>query len=203
MQEKLQERKVFAEQVLSPNPPSIRVAPATEAALPPMFKGLSKPAKTSAAKLLTAIKESGSISWDEDTREVLINGKRLEGSDISKLVGEIAVNPRNIREPVQHQDIFLQALHSAGVPEDLIKNQERLARYAGYKSAPRRGGEDSPARTPRSRTPGQPNFTKAPTVDRWLTSGGSSSSSATATPRSTRSGSGAASTTPKVGKWMQ
>ena len=91
-----------------------------------------KTLQSQANNLLTMLESRPeSISWDRDTNEVSIYGKKLIGSNIVDLVGDI-LRKRKIPAP-EYGNEFFHMLAKMNIPEELIRNRDRIAKYRTYK----------------------------------------------------------------------
>ena len=91
-----------------------------------------KTLQSQANNLLTILKSKPEkISWDPDTSEVTIQGRKLNGSNIVDLVGDI-MRKRKVRPP-EYANEFLHALAKLNVPEELIRNTDRISAFRSYK----------------------------------------------------------------------
>ena len=87
--------------------------------------------KSSAEKLMNRIKESeGVITW-EPNGEVSIHGKKLVGSNITDLVGDVI---RQTKEENIDRETFLRGLAELNAPETLIKNKSALTQFRKLKN---------------------------------------------------------------------
>lgn len=87
--------------------------------------------KSSAEKLMNRIKENdGVISW-ESNGEVSIHGKKLVGSNITDLVGDVI---RQTKEENLDREPFLRVLAELNTPEVLIKNKSALLQFRRMKN---------------------------------------------------------------------
>ena len=74
------------------------------------------------------------IDWDEKG-EVKIGGKRMSGSHIGDLVGDI-IRTRKTVNPLRRT--FLNALAEANIPDEFVRNKDALTEYRGIKGGSRR-----------------------------------------------------------------
>ena len=70
------------------------------------------------------------IQWDNN--ELTIDGKRMVGSNLVDLVGDVLRNRKTVSAPM-YSDDFLQLLADMNVPEELIRNKYRLAKFRSLK----------------------------------------------------------------------
>ena len=67
------------------------------------------------------------VSWSKNG-DVKIHGKRLRGTNIVDLVGDVVrTTPSKTNTP--ERDYFLNALAEVNIPETLVKNKTALERY--------------------------------------------------------------------------
>ena len=131
--------KIMNQQVGVPPPPPPSPSKSVLPEQNPLFtNSFPKTFQTPANHLLTTLKNNpGVISWNADTNEVTIDGRKLPGSNIIDLIGDVLRN-RKSSNPPEHSDAFLRALAKLNVPEELVKNKSRIAKLRSYK----RGGDD-------------------------------------------------------------
>lgn len=86
--------------------------------------------QSNARKLLDRIKDDKRISWTPNG-EVSIRGKRLPGTNIADLVGDV-IRPTKTAMPERER--FLDALAETNTPETLIRNKTALDQYRKVKS---------------------------------------------------------------------
>ena len=72
----------------------------------------------------------GKISWDS-SNEVSIDGKKLIGSNIVDLVGDVIRKRKT--PPPEYSNHFLHALSKMNLPEQFIRNTDRIAKFRTYK----------------------------------------------------------------------
>ena len=72
------------------------------------------------------------VQWDDNTNELTIDGKRMVGSNLVDLVGDILRNRKTVSPPM-YSDAFLQLLADVNVPEEFIRNKSRLAQFRSLK----------------------------------------------------------------------
>jgi hypothetical protein len=103
------------------------------------LKSFPKTLQSQANNLLDILEtKPGQISWDSDTNEVSIDGKKLMGSNIVDLVGDVIRKRKT--PPPQYFNQFLHALAKMNLPEQFIRNTDRIAKFRTYK----RGGPTGP-----------------------------------------------------------
>jgi len=91
-----------------------------------------KTLQSQANNLLTILESKPEkISWDNDTNEVSIHGKKLIGSNIVDLVGDV-LRRRKVQPP-EYLNEFLHMLAKMNIPEELIRNTDRIAKFRTYK----------------------------------------------------------------------
>ena len=90
---------------------------------PPTLKG-------TASQLLQRLsKRRDIIDWD-DKGVVKIDGKRISGSHIADLIGDI-IRTRKTVNPLRRT--FLNALAKANIPDEFVRNKEALTQYRNIK----------------------------------------------------------------------
>ena len=84
-----------------------------------------------AATLLNQLRRNRLIQWDNDTHEMIVDGRAIPGSNIIDLVSH-TVSQRQAARPIRGSpgpppgfNKFAQVLREANVPRALIKNQRR------------------------------------------------------------------------------
>ena len=94
-----------------------------------------------AATLLNQLRRNRLIQWDNDTHEMIMDGRAIPGSNIIDLASH-AVSQRQAARPVRGSpgpppgfNKFAQVLRETNVPRALIKNQRRWDEIFG-KSQP-------------------------------------------------------------------
>ena len=91
--------------------------------------------RTNAKSLMRLLRARGDdvVSWTPNG-EVSIRGKRLRGTNIIDLVGDVLRSPRSSKTVSAQHEQFLTALADANVPETVIKNNAALKRYRAIKN---------------------------------------------------------------------
>ena len=90
--------------------------------------------QANARKLMRLLRAQGDdiLSWTPNG-EVRIQGKRLRGTNIVDLVGDV-VRSTPSKTSAPERERFLNALAEANVPETLVKNKNALERYRAIKT---------------------------------------------------------------------
>ena len=90
-----------------------------------------------AATLLNQLQRNRLIQWDNDTHEMIVDGRAIPGSNIIDLASH-AVSQRQAARPIRGSpgpppgfNRFAQVLREANVPRALIKNQRRWREIFG------------------------------------------------------------------------
>ena len=97
------------------------------------FRSLPKTFQQPASILLSELEKFPQrVQWDDTTNELIINGKRMVGSNLVDLVGDVLRNRKTVSPPM-HSDAFLQLLADVNVPEEFIRNKSRLAQFRSLK----------------------------------------------------------------------
>ena len=74
----------------------------------------------------------GRISWD-DSNTVSIDGKVLQGSNISDLLGYVLRTIKSVKSPA-HTSAFLHLLASINTPDELVRNDAERERFRTLKT---------------------------------------------------------------------
>ena len=70
------------------------------------------------------------INWDTN-KEVTIQGQKLKGSNIIDLIGDVLRNRKTL--PPIHSSTFLKTMADLNIPEEFIKNKNRISKFQSYK----------------------------------------------------------------------
>ena len=130
--EKIKDFTVYADKVTSGNvrTPSYSTTEPTENK---MFYSLPKTFQQPANILLKELEKFPErVQWDNNTNELTIDGKRMVGSNIIDLVGDVMRNRKTV-SPLMYSDAFLQLLADVNVPEEFIRNKSRLTQFRSLK----------------------------------------------------------------------
>ena len=130
--EKIKDFTVYADKVTSGNvrTPSYSTTEPTENK---MFYSLPKTFQQPANILLKELEKFPErVQWDNNTNELTIDGKRMVGSNIIDLVGDVMRNRKTVSPPM-YSDAFLQLLADVNVPEEFIRNKSRLTQFRSLK----------------------------------------------------------------------
>lgn len=127
------DRSFFANKVLENLNPSTTVSAHKKMEpIPEHFtSSLPKTIRTPAKNLLTVLQNS-SIEIDPDTQEISISGEKLPGSNIQDLIGDL-LRTRKTVQPPEHAENFLKTLAKINIPEEYIKNRNRIAQFREFK----------------------------------------------------------------------
>ena len=72
------------------------------------------------------------MQWDSITNELTIDGKKMVGSNLIDLVGDVLRNRKTVSAPM-YSDVFLKFLADINLPEELIRNKSRVAQFRSLK----------------------------------------------------------------------
>lgn len=82
------------------------------------------PFRPRAERLLAFIKQkSGEIDWDDVSDNLVLNNKRVPGTNMNSLIGHL-VKHTDKNEPPKGFDLFLNTLLRLGVPHNVIGNKK-------------------------------------------------------------------------------
>ena len=126
--EKIKDFSVYADKITS-TPTAKKTTVIT-----PKFYSLPKTFQQPANILLTELEKfPHRVRWDNITNELTIDGKHMAGSNLIDLVGDVLRNRKSVSPPM-YSDAFLQLLVDLNVPEDFIRNKNRLAQFRSLKT---------------------------------------------------------------------
>mgnify|MGYP002808578430 FL=1 len=124
--EKIRDFTIYADKITTPATTPITKHPAHQT-----FHSLPKTFQQPANILLSELqKHPERVQWDNN--ELTIDGKRMVGSNLVDLVGDVLRNRKTVSAPM-YSDDFLQLLADMNVPEELIRNKYRLAKFRSLK----------------------------------------------------------------------
>ena len=127
--EKIKDFTIYADKISTPT--AVAAAPLTKRIAHQTFQSLPKTYQKTADILLSELQKYPSrVQWDNN--ELTIDGKRMEGSNLVDLVGDVLRNRKTISAPL-YSDEFLQLLADLNVPEELVGNKSRLAQLRSLK----------------------------------------------------------------------
>ena len=131
--EKIKDFTIYADKITTPAvAPPTTITPKTKPSHQ-TFHSLPKSFQQPASILLTELaKFPQRVQWDDTTNELTIDGKRMVGSNLVDLVGDVLRN-RKTASPPMYSDAFLQLLADVNVPEEFIRNKSRLAQFRSLK----------------------------------------------------------------------
>lgn len=130
--EKIKDFTIYADKIVAPTITQPTIASKTKSSHQ-TFHSLPKSFQQPASILLTELAEFPQrVQWDDTTNELTIDGKRMVGSNLVDLVGDVLRN-RKTASPPMYSDAFLQLLADVNVPEEFIRNKLRLAKFRSFK----------------------------------------------------------------------
>ena len=124
--EKIKDFTVYSDKITST--PTVKSSTVT-----PKFFSLPKTFQQPASFLLKELEKFPQrVQWDNNTNELTIDGKRMVGSNLIDLVGDVLRNRKSVSPPM-YSNAFLQLLADLNVPEDFIRNKSRLSQFRSLK----------------------------------------------------------------------
>ena len=125
--EKIKDFTIYADKITTP----ATTTPITKHPTNQTFHSLPKTFQQPANILLSELqKHPDRVQWNNN--ELTIDGKRMVGSNLVDLVGDVLRNRKTVSAPM-YSDDFLQLLVDMNVPEELIRNKYRLAKFRSLK----------------------------------------------------------------------
>lgn len=127
--EKIKDFTIYADKITTPTAAATAIA---KNPIQPTFSSLPKTFQQPAKILLTELERfPNRVNWSNN--ELTVDGKRLVGSNLVDLVGDVLRN-RKTASSQPYMDTFLQLLADLNVPETFIRNKNRLARFRSLKT---------------------------------------------------------------------
>ena len=79
-------------------------------------------------------KHTNKIQFDENTKEIILNGEKMKNSNLVDLIGDLIRNRKTDNIP-EHTNDLLKVMAKLNIPEEFIKNKNRLKSYRLFKNA--------------------------------------------------------------------
>ena len=128
--EKIKDFTIYADKMTTPT--AVATATTKKPVHHQTFSSLPKTFQQPANILLTELeKYPNRVQWTNN--ELTVDGKRLVGSNLVDLVGDVLRNRKTASSP-PYVDNFLQLLADLNVPEEFIRNKNRLATFRTLKT---------------------------------------------------------------------
>lgn len=126
--EKIKDFTVYADKITTP---AVTATVISKNPAHQTFYSLPKTFQQPANVLLNELeKYPERVQWDNN--ELTIDGKKMVGSNLIDLVGDVLRNRKTVSAPI-YSDVFLKLLADINIPEELIRNKSRVAQFRSLK----------------------------------------------------------------------